>query len=321
MSNPSVMLGKPLMEEMTSPATHCRKALTSLSFALGLFLVVLLTLLPWASTSEAQHSAVTMASIMPQHQMAFGKKVFLRQSGPLPPFQPSLSRQQPLKSMRVSAEVFNPQTFGETTEKFQNALPRFLPPLFQAFISDYLSELHFYVFNQKYNYDGMFALGLREFFDAGSGAYEKLAGDGEAENLWSAVCDAVGLDAAKVKADAETMRSYAKSTPPADILKNMEGTEKPSDSLVASAFDKTENDCQFRSVGLFKVMEFSGVGLDKDKAKEWSKAAKMDNGKFMKDLQLFRTSLRRMQEGEEVLKGMTERAKKKKEEAKKEEAA
>merc|ERR1712151_234522 len=125
-----------------------------------------------------------------------------------------------------------------------------------------------------------------------------------------------GLDPEKIIQDANTMIAYANKTSPADILKQMDGTEKPSESLVASAFDEEKKHISFRSIGLFKVMEYSGVQIDKDKAAEWSKAAKIDNGKMMKDLQSFRTNLRRMQQGEEMMKDMMLRNQKKKAEKK-----
>merc|ERR1712151_938078 len=98
----------------------------------------------------------------------------------------------------------------------------------------------------------------------------------------------------------------------------MEGTEKPSDSLVASSFEEGKKHINMRSIGLFKIMEYSGVQIDKDKAAEWSKAAKIDNDKLMKDLQSFRTNLRRMQQGEEMMKDMMARNQKKKAEKKEE---
>lgn len=321
MANPSVTLGEPLIHGTASRSIrYSGKALTLLSFAIGLGLTVLLGLLQWANISDGPHSAINMASIMPQQQRALGTRALPWQSRPLPswqspqlsqlprpqpPFQPGLSRQ---RTTQVSA--FNPQPFGTTKDKFTSALPKILPPLFQSFIIEYLGELHFYVFSQNYKYDALFALGLREFFNAGSGAYDKLAGTGEGDNLWSAICAAVGLDGEQISKDAETMTSYAKSTQPADILKQMTGDEKPSDPLVASAFEENPKHSQFRSIGLFKIMEFSGLQIDKDKTKEWATASKIDYDKLMKDLQLFRTSLRRIEEGEKMMKDMMDRREK-----------
>merc|ERR1719387_3019155 len=140
----------------------------------------------------------------------------------------------------------------------------------------------------------------------------KLAG-GSQEDLWTAICSALDLDGKQVTKDAEIMSEYAKSTSPDDILKQMEGTEKPSDSLVASSFEETGKHSQFRSIGLLKLMEYSGFKLDKDKAAQWAKAANIDNDKFMKDLQAFKTNMKRMQEGQDIMNDMTERLRKEKE--------
>lgn len=234
------------------------------------------------------------------------------------PFQPSSSRQK-LTSMRASAEIdrtFKPQTYGETKAKLQEAMPRLTDPLFQTFIDDILNELHFYVFNPNYKYDALFALGLREFFASGLSAYDKLQGSGQGEKFWDAMCASVGLDGQQLIKDADAVKSYAKSTSTEDILKNMAGTEKPSDDLLATAFEESKKHVRFRSIGLFTIMEFSGVQVDKEKAEEWSKAAKIDNDKFMKDLQNFRTNLRKIQEGLAMMKEFMGRKQKKAEKAK-----
>merc|ERR1719356_419692 len=264
-----------------------------------------------------------MAATIPHHAasirppQAFDK----RQSLPLPPFSSRLSHQN-LNTRRVSAsaELFNPPPYSETSKKFMAAYNKLPATMFQTFIDDYLQSLHFYVYSRNYKYDALFALGLRELFVSAVSTYEQLAGSGEGEKLWTAIVGAVGLDPAKITADAKTMVAYANKTSPADILKQMDGTEKSSEDLVAGAFDGEKKHIQFRSIGLFKIMEYSGVQIDKEKAAEWSKAAKIDNGKMMKDLQSFRTNLRRMQQGEEMMKDMMLRNQKKKEE-KKEEAA
>merc|ERR1712187_258700 len=95
-----------------------------------------------------------------------------------------------------------------------------------------------------------------------------------------------------------------------------EGTETPADPLIAGSFEGEKKHVNFRSIGLFKIMEYSGVQIDKDQAAHWSKAAKIDNEKLMKDLQSFRTNLRRMQQGEEMMKDMNARNQKKKNEKK-----
>eukprot|EP00747_Dinoflagellata_sp_TGD_P169643 gnl/TRDRNA2_/TRDRNA2_199139_c0_seq1.p1 gnl/TRDRNA2_/TRDRNA2_199139_c0~~gnl/TRDRNA2_/TRDRNA2_199139_c0_seq1.p1 ORF type:complete len:310 (+),score=67.11 gnl/TRDRNA2_/TRDRNA2_199139_c0_seq1:44-973(+) len=305
-------LGEPLVLDTTS---RSGKAVVCRGFAVGFGLAMILGLLPWAHVSDGRHPVIAMASIMPQHQAAFGRKAFSWQSSrPQPPPQPTLWRQKPTP-MQVSTAAVSPQTYGETKTKFERALPRFLDPLSQAFINDYLNDLHFYVFGRGFKYDALFALGLRELFAYGSDLYEKIAGAGEGEVLWSALCDAVGLDGQEVKKDADTMSSYAKATPPADILKNMEGTEPASDSLVAAAFQENKHS-QFRSIGLFKVMEFSGVKPDKEKADEWCKAAKVDSVKFKRDLKLFKVNLRKMQQGEDMMKSMSDLEKKRKEQKK-----
>eukprot|EP00747_Dinoflagellata_sp_TGD_P189680 gnl/TRDRNA2_/TRDRNA2_50309_c0_seq1.p1 gnl/TRDRNA2_/TRDRNA2_50309_c0~~gnl/TRDRNA2_/TRDRNA2_50309_c0_seq1.p1 ORF type:complete len:320 (+),score=46.40 gnl/TRDRNA2_/TRDRNA2_50309_c0_seq1:118-1077(+) len=311
MTNPNRLLCEPLIQETNSRSRRCGGTfLALLSFAIGC------GLLPWADIgkrqssataaddiSEGQSPAITMASMMPRHQMTFGKNAISWQSRSVPRLQPRISRQIS-KGVRVSAEPYNPPpTFGMTKMKFQEALlPKLLHPLYQKFFEDYLEELHFYVYTSSYKYDGLFALGLREFFATASGTYDQFSSSGESENVFSACCTAVGLDGQQIIKDADTMRTYAKSASPTDIRKHMEGTEKPSDSFVAATFEEYKRSSRFRSIGLFKVLEFSGVKLDDSNTEMWAKAANMRAAKLKSDIGAYAVNLSKMKDGDKMVK-------------------
>jgi photosystem II biogenesis protein Psp29 len=305
----TLSLVEPFAQEVAARRSHCggkATAFLSLSIALGFVLL----LLPWADISGKQHAAITMISLQPPHQTVIGKNAASSsQLRPLRSFQPSSSWNKPQPTRGLFSADATPRTLGDTKLTFQNALPRVLPSMYQAFIGEYLADLHFYVFSKSSKYDGLFALGLRDMFLSGS----KLAGKGDQDDLWDAICTALDLDPNQVTKHADTMSKYAKSTSPDDIVKQMVGTEKPSDGLVAASFGETGKHSQFRSIGLLKLMEYSGFKLDKDNTAEWTKAAKIDNDRFMKDLQAFKSKMKRMQEGQNIMNDMTERLRKEKE--------
>lgn len=317
----SVALAEPLIQVKTSCNARCEgKTLARLSLIIGLGFAVLLILLPWARSSDGQHfvvqePAITMASTIPRHQALFGKKAFSWQSHPLPSCQPSWSKQKP-QTVQVSAETWNPPPYSDTLNKFYSLHSPLINPMFVPLLSDNLCKVHFIVNSKQFKYDALFALGLRETFTAMFDTYERIEGAGKGEKLFSAFCSAMNLQSEQLIKDAETLTSYARSTSPEDILKHMEGTEKASDTVVASTFESKEiprSAAELRGIGLFKLMEFTGVELNKAKAEEWAKAAKIDPTKFLQNLEAWRTTLRKVQAAEEMLNDAKKRGKRDKE--------
>eukprot|EP00401_Gymnodinium_catenatum_P007574 CAMPEP_0117537128 /NCGR_PEP_ID=MMETSP0784-20121206/41806_1 /TAXON_ID=39447 /ORGANISM="" /LENGTH=301 /DNA_ID=CAMNT_0005333707 /DNA_START=111 /DNA_END=1016 /DNA_ORIENTATION=+ len=188
-----------------------------------------------------------------------------------------------------------------------------LLPMYRPMLVDLLTQTHLTMFDSRFKYDAVFALGMVEYFNGLMGTYDKLVNSEQSKNIWAALAGSVGLDPVKVTEDAEAIVAYAKSTPPADILKHMEGTEKPAEEKAALAFEsigKALYSLSF-SVGLFKMMELSGVEVNKANVAEWAKALKITESKVTSDLETYRLGQDKLKKAEEMLREVEIREKKK----------
>merc|ERR1719272_1771628 len=122
-------------------------------------------------------------------------------------------------------------------------------------VVDLLSQIHLAVQDQRFVYDSVWALGLREYFTMLMNDYDRLVQVGEKEKIWSALLKAVELDPVKVTKDAEAAAAYVKSTPTATLLGQVEG--KASDEKLVQALQNIKNNLYSMpfSIGIFRVIE------------------------------------------------------------------
>lgn len=211
--------------------------------------------------------------------------------------------------------VNNPiKTVSETIADFYKGYPQPpVLPMYRSFLIDLLTQTHLAVVDSRFTYDAIFALGLTKYYQGLFGTYDKLLGGPQSEKIWQAFAKSVGLDPDKVKADADAVSSYGKSTSPAQILKDMEGSVEASDKAVASAFKHIGSSLYTSSfsIGLFTIMEMAGVEVSKDNVEEWAKALKITPSKVTSDLSTYKLNKQKLQQAEEMIREVEIREKKK----------
>lgn len=202
---------------------------------------------------------------------------------------------------------------GSLTDFYKGYAQPPLLPMYRPFIVDFLTQTHLAVFDSRFKYDAVFALGLWEYFSGLMGTYDKLVNSEESDKIWKSFASAVDLDPAKVKADAEAISAYAKSSSPADLLKHLEGSEKAPEAKAAQAFESIGSALYTTSfsVGLFKTMQLSGVEVSKANVEEWAKVLKVSVSKAASDLETWKANQLKLQRGEEMLREIEIREKKK----------
>jgi len=230
--------------------------------------------------------------------------------------QPSLVRAQSSRTARraVADKVKNPvKTVSDTLDLFwkEYAKPPVLP-MYRTFLIDFLTQLHLTKVNALFKYDAVFALGMTEYYTALMSNYDKLVGAGESDKIWTAMLNALDLDTATVKADADAVAAYAKSTSPAEILSHIEGGSgaEPKVTEALSSIKGSLYSMSF-SLGLFKIMEYSGAEATKTNVEEWAKAMGLNVGKATSDLETYRQNKNKLQQAEELLREIEIREKKK----------
>ncbi|CAK9051794.1 unnamed protein product [Durusdinium trenchii] len=216
----------------------------------------------------------------------------------------------------VVESLKNPvKTVSETIDDFYKGYPQPpVLPMYRTFLVDFITQTHLSNVDSRFKYDAIFALGMRHYFTGLMGQYDKLVMSEESEKIWKSLVEAIGLKPDQVQADAEAVAAYASSTKPSEILKHMEGTEKPSEKKVAAAFESIKSSLYSItfSMGLFRVMELSGVELTRNNAEEWAKALKIEPpSKVTSDFETYKQNQSKLQKAEEMLREIEIREKKK----------
>lgn len=211
-----------------------------------------------------------------------------------------------------NAQLQNPiKTVSDTLSTFYKEYPQPpVLPLYRPMIIDLLTQVHLAMADSRFIYDAVFALGLRENFFGIMNSYDKFAAPDETQKIWKAFLGAVGLDADKVNADAEAVATYAKENSQQQILKQIEGMAI-ADETLANAFSSCAKSLWTlnRSIGLFKMMEFSGSELTNANVEQWSKLLKAPVS-CARDLKTFKTNRMKLQKAEELLREIEIREKK-----------
>eukprot|EP00931_Biecheleriopsis_adriatica_P034010 TRINITY_DN1968_c0_g1_i1.p1 TRINITY_DN1968_c0_g1~~TRINITY_DN1968_c0_g1_i1.p1 ORF type:complete len:315 (-),score=92.26 TRINITY_DN1968_c0_g1_i1:271-1140(-) len=187
-------------------------------------------------------------------------------------------------------------------------------PMYRSFLIDFITQTHLSLNDARFKYDGIFALGMWTYYTGLMGSYDKMVNSPESDKIWSALVSALGMQPEKVKEDAEAVISYAETTSPADILQHLEGSSKPSAAVVSEAFESIRSSLYSSSfsVGLFRIMELSGVEVKKTNVEEWAKALKIEPAsKVTADLDTYLQNKDKLQKAEEMMREIEIREKKK----------
>eukprot|EP00439_Symbiodinium_sp_Y106_P081621 s635_g20.t1 len=227
--------------------------------------------------------------------------------------------QQAHKTARQASVVDslkNPvKTVSETIDEFYKGYPKPpVLPMYRSFLVDFITQVHLTMVDSRFKYDVIFGLGMRHFYTGLMGNYDKLVMSEESEKIWKALNSAMGMKPDQVTADAEAVAKYASSTSPAEILQHMEGTAKPSDAKIGTAFEQIQSSLYSAtySIGLFRIMELSGVEVNKANAEEWAKALKIEPAsKVTSDLETYKQNQVKLQKAEEMIREIEIREKKK----------
>eukprot|EP00930_Biecheleria_cincta_P050516 TRINITY_DN35695_c0_g1_i1.p1 TRINITY_DN35695_c0_g1~~TRINITY_DN35695_c0_g1_i1.p1 ORF type:complete len:299 (+),score=73.31 TRINITY_DN35695_c0_g1_i1:52-948(+) len=261
--------------------------------------------------SSLQLTFCTLALLVACQGWSAMQSLFLTPRGsPLRPSAQTLLRASILDSLE------NPiKTVSETIADFYKAYPQPpVLPMYRAFLVDFLTQTHLAVVDSRFKYDAIYGLGMVHYFKGLMSNYDKLVSSQQSGKIWAAICKSLDLNPDEVNADAEAMKAYATSTSPADILQHLEGAASPSDARVGEAFSSIQSKLYTLtySVGLFKLMELSGIELSKGNVEEWAKALKITPpSKVGSDLETYKQNQNKLQKAEEMMREIEIREKKK----------
>ena len=198
-------------------------------------------------------------------------------------------------------------TISDTKRSFHAHCDRVIAPAYRQVVDELLVELNLLLFQKCFHRDAVFATGLCQTFDSFMQGYRP---DGQKQEIFQAICSAVGLDAAAVRAEVvqaresvagqlqEGVRQWSSDNPwtPTVVRQFLERVQQP-------GFHYN----RLQAVGLMTLVEVA-VGIDPDDALSAAKVAKQlaaDVGlaqeRFGKDMDLYRGNLEKMAQGLEAM--------------------
>lgn len=184
--------------------------------------------------------------------------------------------------------------------------PQPLPAIYNVVVQELLVQAHLAVHNINYAYSPLTALGATAALDA---VLDGLPGD-EAPAVYAAFTNALGMDPAKVRADAAALTAWAKEAGAAGLTAG-EGTGGAALAELASraAAGKLHYN-RFMAVGLFKLLEAAGA-KDPKALEAVVAAAGVPAAAVSRDLQTYKAALSKLAASKELMREMLERERKK----------
>jgi len=217
------------------------------------------------------------------------------------------------RASSVVDSIDNPiKTVAQTIDEFYKAYPAPpVLPMYRSFLVDLMTQAHLALVDKRFKYDAIFGLGMKKFFNGIFGTYDKtVGGQPESEKIWKAMVGALGLNPETVDKDAEAMESYASTSSPADILAHMEGS---TESAATEAFNSIKSGLYTMpfGIGIFQIMEFSKVEVNKANVEEWAKTLNIRPSKLTSDLETYKMNKKKLEAAEELIREVEIREKKK----------
>ncbi|MCY4174431.1 MAG: photosystem II biogenesis protein Psp29 [Cyanobacteria bacterium MAG CAR3_bin_5] len=198
-------------------------------------------------------------------------------------------------------------TISDTKRSFHAHCDRVIAPAYRQVVDELLVELNLLLFQKQFHRDAVFATGLCQTFDSFMQGYRP---DGQKEEIFQAICSAVDLDAAAVRAEVVQARS-AVAGQLREGVRQWSSDNPRTPAVVRQFLERVQQPCfhynRLQAVGLMTLVE-AAVGIDPDDALSAAKVAKQlaaDVGlaqeRFGKDMDLYRANLEKMAQGLEAM--------------------
>ena len=166
------------------------------------------------------------------------------------------------------------KTVGESFAEFTETFGRPVNPLYKNMITDLVGTTHLTVVNARFERSPIWSLGLVAVLDLLLKNYPE---PDNKVHLVSAFFSSLGLDEATVRNEAAATEAWAKSVSRQDIEAALtgEGSSDLAKVAVAAKGDPFWLYSRYFGIGLLKIMECTGVEMEKDEAypimEDWMK--------------------------------------------------
>ncbi len=198
-------------------------------------------------------------------------------------------------------------TISDTKRSFHACCDRVIAPTYRQVVDELLVELNLLLFQKRFHRDAIFATGLCQTFDSFMQGYRPEA---QKEEIFQAICSALALDAVAIRAEvAQARESVAGQM--RDGVRQWSSSNPQTPVVVRQFLERVQQPGfhynRLQAVGLMTLVEVA-VGIDPDDATAAAKAAKqlaadvgLAQGRFGKDVDLYRANLEKMAQGLEAM--------------------
>ncbi len=213
-------------------------------------------------------------------------------------------------------------TVSDAKRDFFNAYPQPISAIYRRVVDELLVELHLLTVNQSFRYNSLFALGVVTVFDRFMEGYP-----GDLLPLGEALFQAVRLSPHQLRQDAQRLDELTQNHS-SELLKLLTTLETNVDlSPLDAQLREIASNPDFKYSRLFAVGLFTLITkLEADAEKQieilkqychalypgWSEENSAPHDRFLRDLDLYRSNLEKVQQAKQMMADLVEAEKKKK---------
>jgi len=211
------------------------------------------------------------------------------------------------------------RTVSDTKKDFYLAFPKPVNQVYRRVVDELLVEIHLLKVNQTFVYDAIFALGFVTTFDRFTVGYKP---ETDRFAVFHALCSALQFDSDRIRQDAATLNDLATRSPNEikTLLTNLDsGIDLPplSGQLQTIAHQENFKYSRLLGVGLYALLEISDPDAiaDNTKREELLKLVgetlKCGSDRLLKDIDLYRSNLDKIEQARQMIADMVEAERKK----------
>lgn len=211
------------------------------------------------------------------------------------------------------------RTVSDTKKDFYLAFPKPVNQVYRRVVDELLVEIHLLKVNQTFVYDAIFALGFVTTFDRFTVGYKP---ETDRFAIFHALCSALQFDSDRIRQDAATLSDVATRSPNEvkAMLTNLESgfhLEPLSSQLQTIANKPNFKYSRLLGVGLYALLEISDPEAIADNAKreelikQVGEILKFGSDRLLKDVDLYRSNLDKIEQARQMIADMVEAERKK----------
>jgi photosystem II biogenesis protein Psp29 len=199
------------------------------------------------------------------------------------------------------------QTIADSKRAFHTAFPFVIPPLYRRMADELLVELHLLSHQKQFQVDALFAVGLRQVFQAFTRGYKP---EHHLPSLYQALCSSTGFDGAALEALAEQSKAAVSGHSIDEVRGWLEQGGEGAPETLASVLKRADTTnfhySRLMAVGLLSLLsEAQGDQADPEQlrklAHELSGPLGLARTRVEKDLGLYASNLDRMAQAVELM--------------------